>query len=87
MEKQNYDLFGNPIIENTLLRDKFIEPPFSVLNTMNDKWQGRKRKWKSLGIKSEVSREEYAGMTKGSQKHNALWDAKVIRECYLKAIQ
>lgn len=38
-------------------------------------------------IDPDVSREEFAGMTKGSQKHNALWDAKVIRKCYLKAIQ
>lgn len=43
--------------------------------------------FKVKGIDPDVSREEYAGMTKGSQKHNALWDAKVIRECYLKAIQ
>ncbi len=43
--------------------------------------------FKVKGIDPDVNREEYAGMTKGSQKHNALWDAKVIRECYLKAIQ
>lgn len=43
--------------------------------------------FKIKGIDPDVSREEYAGMTEGSQKHNALWDAKVIRECYLKAIQ
>ena len=43
--------------------------------------------FKVKGIDPDVSREKYAGMTKGSQKHNALWDAKVIRECYLKAIQ
>ena len=43
--------------------------------------------FKVKGIDPDVSREEYSGMTKGSQKHNALWDAKVIRECYLKAIQ
>ena len=43
--------------------------------------------FKVKGIDPDVSREEYVGMTEGSQKHNALWDAKVIRECYLKAIQ
>lgn len=43
--------------------------------------------FKVKGIDPDVSREEFVGMTKGSQKHNALWDAKVIRECYLKAIQ
>ncbi|MFT7155270.1 MAG: hypothetical protein ACI8Q1_000271 [Parvicella sp.] len=43
--------------------------------------------FKIKGIDPDVIREEYAEMTNGSQKHNALWDAKVIRECYLKAIQ
>jgi len=30
----NVDLFGNEIIEDVLLRDKFLEPPFSILNSM-----------------------------------------------------
>lgn len=51
------DLFGEEIIKDVLLRDKFIEPPFSVLNTMGGDWQNRKRRWKELGIQSEVSRE------------------------------
>jgi len=34
-----------------------MEPPFSVINTMGGAWQARKQKWRSLGIKSEVSRE------------------------------
>lgn len=29
----NIDLFGNEIIKDELLRDKFIEPPFSILDT------------------------------------------------------
>ena len=27
------DLFGNEIVKDELLRDKFIEPPFSILDT------------------------------------------------------
>lgn len=54
----NYDLFGNEIIEDVLLRDKFIEPPFSVLDTKTGSWQTRKRQWKRLGMQSEVSRKE-----------------------------
>lgn len=53
----NVDLFGNEIITNPLLRDKFIEPPFSVLDTKSGNWQKRKKLWSSLGIKSEVGRE------------------------------
>ncbi len=30
----------------------------------------------------DVDREEFAGMTDGAIKHNALWDAKVIRGCW-----
>lgn len=50
------DLFGNEIVKKELLRDKFIEPPFSVLNSTNGNWQKRKNKWKRLGLKSEVGR-------------------------------
>ena len=32
------DLFGNDIVDNVLLRDKFIEPPFSVLDTKSGNW-------------------------------------------------
>lgn len=53
----NKDLFGNEIITNPLLRDKFIEPPFSVLDTKNGNWQNRKRQWKQIGIKSHLGRE------------------------------
>jgi hypothetical protein len=52
------DLFGQEIIEDVLLRDKFIEPPFSVLDTRGGGWQNRKRQWLSKGIKSEVGRGE-----------------------------
>ena len=36
------------------------------------------------GIDPDINREEYAGMTDGAVKHNALWDAKVIKACYDK---
>jgi len=51
------DLFGNPIIKDVILRDKFIEPPFSVLDTKSGNWQRRKNQWKKLGIKSELGRD------------------------------
>jgi hypothetical protein len=50
------DLFGNEIIKDELLRDKFIEPPFSILDTKTGSWQKRKRLWKNKGIKSEIGR-------------------------------
>lgn len=53
---KNYDLFGNEIITDPLLRDKFIEPPFSILDTKGGNWQNRKRQWKQLGIESHLGR-------------------------------
>lgn len=54
---KNIDLFGNEIETNLLLRDKFIEPPFSILDTKSGSWQKRKNLWKKIGIKSEVGRD------------------------------
>ena len=43
--------------QNKKLSDRFIIPPFSVLDTKQGAWQDRKRYWLSLGIKSELGRE------------------------------
>ena len=42
------------------LADRFGIPPFSVLNAREGWWQGRKRAWLSLGIKSELGRGDLA---------------------------
>lgn len=55
MEK---DLFGNDIVNDVILRDKFLEPPFSVLDTRQGSWQNRKKKWLSKGLKSELGRKD-----------------------------
>jgi len=52
------DLFGNPIVKDVLLRDKFLEPPFSILDTRQGSWQNRKRRWQNLGMKSEIGRAD-----------------------------
>lgn len=52
-----FDLFGEKIEKCVILRDTFIEPPFSVLDTKSGSWQKRKNNWKELGIKSEVGRD------------------------------
>jgi hypothetical protein len=38
------------------LADRFLVPPFSVLDARSGLWQARKREWLRLGIKSEVGR-------------------------------
>lgn len=41
----------------TTLREQFLIPPFSVLDTRQEYWQTRKKQWKSIGIKSEIGRD------------------------------
>jgi DNA modification methylase len=65
------DLFGNEIITNPLLRDKFIEPPFSVLDTKSGNWQKRKKEWKRIGIKSEIGRDANA-INSGTDDYRAI---------------
>lgn len=38
------------------LAAKFVQPPFTVLDTRKGDWQDRKRAWISLGIESELGR-------------------------------
>jgi DNA modification methylase len=67
----NLDLFGNEIIKDEILRDRFIEPPFSVLDTKSGNWQRRKKLWKSKGIKSEVGRDATTfNMSKWNEEKN-----------------
>ncbi len=44
------------IAEKGNLSDRFLIPPFSVLNAREGWWQDRKRAWLALGIKSEEGR-------------------------------
>ena len=51
------DLFGQDVVKKYELRDEFVEPPFTVLDTKSGTWQKRKKGWLKLGIKSEVGRD------------------------------
>lgn len=71
IQKKQVDLFGNVIVNDPLLRDKFIEPPFSVLDTKSGNWQRRKKLWQKLGIKSEIGRtSKVINMDTISKKNN-----------------
>jgi 16S rRNA G966 N2-methylase RsmD len=50
-EKYDEGVSGN-------LVDKFVAPPFSILDTKQEYWQTRRKIWLSLGIESEVGRSE-----------------------------
>ena len=41
---------------NGSLAERFIVPPFSILNAREGLWQNRKNAWIALGIKSELGR-------------------------------
>lgn len=58
------DIWGNPIDKDVLLRDKYIVPPFSIIDTKMGEWQKRKRLWKNRGIKSEIGRASNVYNTK-----------------------
>jgi DNA modification methylase len=40
------------------LTERFIVPPFSVMDTRQGYWQDRKRMWHSLGLQSELGRDD-----------------------------
>ena len=59
--KQRNNAFSNIKIEklnlpSNLLVNKYVIPPFSLLDTRAGYWQERARMWKRLGIKSELGR-------------------------------
>mgnify|MGYP003150542771 CR=1 FL=1 len=80
----NLDLFGNEIIKDELLRYKFIEPPFSILDTKSGNWQKRKKQWKKLGIKSEIGRNSVA-INAGTDDYRSIKNKKNYnnRESYI----
>lgn len=71
------DLTGfsaNLLLEDTgvkgSLADKFIAPPFSVLDTKQGYWKDRRKTWLDLGIRSEVGREE--GLISGGDPNSMM---------------
>ena len=40
-----------------------------------------------MGIDPDISREEFVGVKSKDKKHNALWDAIIIKKCYEKIIE
>ena len=51
------DPYGHPEPGPTLA-DRFLVPPFSVLDARQGYWQERKRQWLALGMRSELGRPE-----------------------------
>ena len=48
---------GKSNVSHKLKNDKYIVPPFSVLNTITQNWQKRKDLWENMGIESVLGRD------------------------------
>lgn len=55
--------------KNKSLVDRFIVPPFSILDTRQGYWQDRKRQWKDLGIKSDIGRDAECMQSSFNEKY------------------
>lgn len=64
VEQKN--LFGETAddVIRDILRSRYVEPPFSILDSRQQNWQDRKRTWKALGIESDVGRDATVYNTK-----------------------
>lgn len=65
------DLFGHAFN----IPDNVYYIPFDICTLFKDR-----------GIDPDINREQFSDMNKGMSKHNALWDAMVIKACYDKLI-
>jgi hypothetical protein len=54
------------------LADRFLVPPFSVLDARQGYWQDRKRQWLSMGIQSELGRGELESSSPGPSPRPAM---------------
>ena len=71
------DLFGESMRPPVMspVAQKFLVPPFSVLNAREGDWQERKRAWAALGINGEVGRDAAAIHCPNAASESALEDA------------
>lgn len=57
-----HDLFGDAVKPKTNgpVADRFVIPPFTILDAKQGDWQERKRAWAAIGIKGEIGRDAAA---------------------------
>jgi hypothetical protein len=53
--------FKDDLVPELTMAQRFLVPPFSVLDARQGYWQDRKRAWVSLGIQSEIGRQDLEG--------------------------
>lgn len=81
----------NDVVKSKLLVDRFIVPPFSVLDTKQGYWRDRVNLWKSIGIKSEMGRKDSLTFNlwlteynsgKSSDQKSSIFDPVLCELCY-----
>jgi hypothetical protein len=82
------DLFGEPLRPTVTspVSQKFVIPPFTVLNAREGDWQERKRAWKEMGIQGEVGRNDnllkYSETTSLGEKDTSIFDPVICELSY-----
>lgn len=82
------DLFGEPLARKSvgIIADKFIVPPFTVLDAKAGEWQARKRAWISTGIRGEAGRDEnilrYSNSASLGNKDTSIFDPVLCEIMY-----
>lgn len=61
------------------LAEKFLVPPFSILDARKQPWKQRKQHWMSLGIRSEVGRGEDSGKTSNGRPGSSPWTEDLLK--------
>lgn len=69
------DLFGDVIQPKAsgVVKQRFVMPPFTILDAKQGEWQDRKRAWATIGIKGELGRDA-AAYGDASQ-----WQARTVK--------
>lgn len=69
-----------------VLKDIFVVPPISVLDVKQKYWKDRRKDWLSLGIKSELGRDEnllsLSPLLKRKQKSTSIFDPVLCEVIY-----
>lgn len=74
------DIPGSKEDRSGSLKERFIIPPFSVLDSKQGVWQKRKQAWLDLGIKSELGREKGITYSMSSQPPRVYEIRNLLRE-------
>lgn len=67
---EEFDLFGEKIKKDVILKNEFLENPFTILDAKSGAWQNRKRNWIRKGIKSDVGRDASVIHMDSAKKEN-----------------